>query len=189
MGIMKKRKRSHTGLGAIIVLIAATILLVRHFHIRDFRIIKPGALYVSGQPRRMDYIRLLYKYHIAAIVNIRPLSEHREENWHNEEIVFVRTNGIKYFEMPIDKADFLPDTQTQEWFLAIMANTENLPVLLHGGNADDKRVAMLVAVWLLKSQRYAFEQAVNEVKKIIDDRELTKEEIEFIGAMAKEARP
>lgn len=59
----------------IALVVACVVLLVRHFHIKGFCLIEPSSLYASGQPRGMDYIRLRYKYHIATIVNIRPLSE------------------------------------------------------------------------------------------------------------------
>jgi hypothetical protein len=65
-----------------------------------------------------------------------------------------------------------------------MADKNNLPVLLHG-NGDDKRVAMLVAVWLKKNKGYSVEETIRTVKKIIDDRELTDDEISFIDNLAK----
>jgi len=165
----------------ILVLLGGGVitLLVRHFHINDFTIIEPGVLYTSGQPRGMDYTRLLYKYHIATIMNIRQVSEHREENWRNEEIVWTRNNGVHYIEMPIEKANFIPDPNVQNEFLSIMGDKNNLPVLLHGSN-DDKRVAMLVAVWLDKVRGYTLEQTTKAVKKIIDDRPLNETEIKFL---------
>jgi protein tyrosine/serine phosphatase len=181
---MEKKKRSPASLITILLITVAAILLVKHFHIRCFRIIKPGVLYASGQPRGMDYTRLLYKYHIATIVNIRPASEHRDQNWHSEEMGWTRSNGVNYIEMPIEKGRFLPDKQTQDQFLAIMADKNNLPVLLHG-SADDKRVAMLVAVWLQKNQGYTFEQTVKAVKEIIGDKKLTEEELKFIADSTK----
>jgi protein tyrosine/serine phosphatase len=169
----------------LVLLVAAAItLLIRHFHINDFAVIEPGALYTSGQPRRMDYTRLLYRYHIATIVNIRQRTEHINENWHNEEIVWARNNGVHYIEMPIEKESFIPDEKVQNDFLSIMADKNNLPVLLHGGN-DDKRVAMLVAVWLLTSESKSVSDIVKSVKKIIDDRELTIQEIDFINQISR----
>ena len=144
----------------IILLIAAGVyLLVKHFHIKDFRIIEPAVLYASGQPRGMDYARLRYKYHIATIVNIRPITEHRDQNWHSEEIVVSRNNGLSYIEMPIEKKSYFPDNQMQDNFLKIMTDKDNLPVLLHG-SGDDKRVAMLVAVWLEKNKGYSVEETI-----------------------------
>jgi len=72
----------------------------------------------------------------------------------------------------------------QEQFLAIMAGKNKLPVLLHGSSYD-KRVAMLVAVCLQKSQGYTVEQIVKVVRTIIDGRELTEDELKFIADLAK----
>lgn len=166
------------------VIAAAATLMVRHFHIADFHVVKPGVLYTSGQPRGMDYTRLLYGYHLATIVNIRPVSEHREENWLNEEIIWAKNNSINYIEMPIEKNNYFPDKQTQDKFLAITADRKNLPVLLHG-SGDDKRVAMLAAVWLEKSQGQSVEETTKAVEKIIDNRKLTEAEIKFISHLAE----
>jgi len=180
---MTKRK-SPSGIIIALLIAAAIILLVRHFHVTDFRIIKADVLYTSGQPRGMDYTRLLYKYHIATIVNVRSASEHRDRNWYNEEITWVRNNGVNYIELPVEKGSCFPDKQTQNQFLAIMADNVNLPVLLHG-SGDDKRVAMLTAVWLRKTQGYGTEETVSTVKKIIDDRKLTETEAKFISGLTK----
>jgi protein tyrosine/serine phosphatase len=179
-----KKKKSLAALIIILLAVLVVILLVNHFHINDFNIVRPGVLYTSGQPRGMDYTRLLYRYHIAAIVNVRTASEHRERNWHNEEIVWVRNNGVNYIELPFEKTNHFPDANTQEQFLAVMADHSNLPVLLHG-SGDDERVAMLTAAWLIKAEGYNLEETFAEVKKIIDDRKLTEDETAFISNLAK----
>jgi protein tyrosine/serine phosphatase len=157
-------------------------LLVQHFHIQDFRIIAPQTLYVSGQPKGMDYTRLFYKYHISTIVNVRSAVEHLEKNWRNEEFLKTHELAIKYIEIPINKEHFLPDLQTQAQFLEIMSESKNLPVLLHGAS-DDKRVAMLVAVWARKLKEYSLEDTLVQVQKIIDDRPLTADELDFIKSL------
>ena len=178
-----KKKQSLVALYAILVTVAAIILLVRHFHIKNFHIIEPDVFYTSGQPRGMDYTRLLYRYHIATIVNVRSASEHREKNWYNEEITWVRNNGVKYIELPIEKADYFPNKETQDQFLTIMADKNNLPVLLHGSSGKG-RVAMLIAVWLIKSQRYTVEETIKVVEEINDDRKITEAESKFIAQLA-----
>lgn len=140
-------------------------------------------LYISGQPRGMDYTRLLYKYHIAAIVNIRSTFEHREKNWYNEEVTWVKNNGVKYFELPIDRSidrsAYFPDEQIQSEFLKIMADKDNLPVLLHGSSGK-KRVPMLTAVWLIKNRGYTVDETFKVVEKINGEREVTETETKFI---------
>jgi hypothetical protein len=51
------KKKPYKPVIIVIFIVVAVVLLVRHFHIRDFRIIAPEVLYVSGQPRGMDYMR------------------------------------------------------------------------------------------------------------------------------------
>ena len=180
---MKKKKQSSAGLIIILLIIAAVILLVRHFHIKNFHSIEPGVLYTSGQPRGMDYTRLLYKYHIGTIVNVRSASEHREKNWYNEEITWVRNNGVNYVELPIEKANYLPDKQTQDRFLAIMADKANLPVLLHDSNGR-KRVSILAAVWAVKARGYTVAEAI-ELVRGIKEQPLLKAEKDFITSLVE----
>jgi protein tyrosine/serine phosphatase len=179
-----KRKKSPAGLIIVLLIVAVIVLLVNHFHIKDFRIIKPGILYTSGQPRGMDYTRLLYRYHIATIVNVRTPSEHRERNWLNEELVWVRNNGVRYIQLPLERKNYFPDAPARDRFLSVMADSANLPVLLHG-SGDDKRVAMLTAVWLRKTQGYDVEKTAAVVKVIVGGRELTQDETAFIAEMGK----
>jgi protein tyrosine phosphatase (PTP) superfamily phosphohydrolase (DUF442 family) len=176
------KKKTFKPVIIIVFAVLAVVLLVRHFHIRDFRIIEPDVLYVSGQPCGMDYTRLLYRYHLATIINIRPVSEHREKNWHNEELIWTREHAVTYIEMPIEKQNYFPNQQIQERFFEIMGERRNLPVLLHGGG-DDKRVAMLTAAWLRKKQGFSAADTIAQVEKIIDDRPLTPEEISFINSL------
>ncbi len=179
----KKKKQSLAALYIILVVTAAIILLVRHFHIKNFHIIEPEVLYTSGQPRGMDYTRLLYRYHIATIINVRSASEHREKNWYNEEITWVRNNGVKYIELPIEKADYFPNKETQDQLLAIMADKNNLPVLIHGSSGE-RRVAMLTAVWLRKIRRYTVEKTAKVAEEINDNRKTTEAENKFITQLA-----
>jgi len=168
----------------VVLIAGAVFLLVRHFHIKHFNVIEPDVLYTSGQPRGMDYTRLLYKYNIGSIVNVRSASEHRERHWHNEEITWVRNNGVKYFELPIEKSNFLPDEQTRKQFLAIMADKVNLPVLLHDSNGR-KRVSILAAVWALKANKYSVAEAIELVERIKGQPALETEK-KFIDSLAQQ---
>ncbi|GAH44179.1 unnamed protein product [marine sediment metagenome] len=130
----------------------------------------------------MDYTRLLYKYHIGTIVNVRSASEHREKNWYNEEITWVRNNGVNYVELPIEKANYLPDKRTQDQFLAIMADKANLPVLLHDSNGR-KRVSILAAVWAVKARGNTVAEAI-ELVRGIKEQPLLEAENKFITQLA-----
>jgi protein tyrosine/serine phosphatase len=182
-----KKKNPLRTIITIAIIAGAIVMLVKNFRIPDFNCISPGILYTSAQPRGMDYTRLLYKYHIGTIINLRSPAEHREQNWYSEEMTWVRSNGVKYFELPLDRnvndpAHF-PDANMQQKFLAIMADKENLPVLVHDGKGEG-RVAMLAAVWLAKNQQYTPEQVLVDAAKIKCG-QLTEREINFIRGLFK----
>ena len=171
---------------AIAAGVLLAIFLVRHFHIKNFHTVIAGELYTSGQPRGMDYTRLVYKHHLATIVSVRQSLEHREENWYNEEKTSVRTLGVQYIELPIEKqtGDMgFPNAEAQEKFLKIMSDKNNLPVLVHG-NSGKKRVSRLAAVWLIKSKGYSAKEALKTVKDI-KEAKLTDDETAFVNGLAK----
>ncbi|MBN1787671.1 MAG: dual specificity protein phosphatase family protein [Sedimentisphaerales bacterium] len=183
---MKKKKNSFLIWLWTIVIILAGTSLVRHFRIKNFHTIVPEVLYTSGQPRGMDYTRLLYKYHIATFVNVRDADEHRERNWYNEEITWMRDNGANYIELPIEKhGQFqgIPDSQTVEKFLKIMADSKNLPVLVHDSSGR-KRVSYLAAAWMLRTKTSNIEHTIEKVKQIKDEA-LTTKEMEFLQRQAR----
>ena len=182
-----KKKSPLRAIITIAIIAAAFVLLVRSFQIPHLNCISPGVLYTSAQPRGMDYTRLLYKYHIGTIINLRSPAEHREQNWYNEEMTWVRSNGVKYVEMPLDKnvndpAHF-PDADMQQQFLAIMADKANLPVLVHDSSGES-RVAMLSAIWLARGCRLPAQQVI-ETASEIKKSPLTDLEKQFINDLAK----
>ena len=181
-----KKKSPLRAIITIAIIAAAAVLLVRSFQIPNLNCISPGVLYTSAQPRDMDYTRLLYKYHISTIINLRSSTEHREQNWYSEEITWVRINDVKYVEMPLDRnvnnpAHF-PDANMQKQFLDIMADRRNLPVLIHDGKGKG-RVAILAAVWLAKSQQQPLEQLLADA--VNKHGQLTEQETNFIHGLLK----
>lgn len=183
-------KNTKKDIQKFLILASAVIIvfgLARHFHIKHFNAVVPGELYTAGQPRGMDYTRLTYKYHIATIVNVRKSTEHREENWYNEEKTQTKDHGLNYIELPIEKhgpSDGFPDETTQIQFLGIMADKSNYPVLLHS-NSGKKRVYRLAAVWLIIEKGYTVDETMKIMKKI-KEASLSEEEIEFVNKLAEE---
>ncbi len=183
---MAKKKQHGKTLFIIALVTIAIVGLVRHFHIKNFQVVIPGVLYTSGQPRGMDYTRLLYKYHIATFVNVRVITEHREQNWYNEEVTWMRENGVNYVELPIartDRARQFPNEDTQKKFLEIMADEQNLPVLVHGSSGR-KRESILAALWLVKAKGYSVAQAIEVVERI-KQKPITQAEKQFIKSLSQ----
>jgi len=182
-----KKKNSIFGWLWLIIIILFVTVLVKHFHIKNFQAVQRGVLYTSGQPRGMDYTRLLYKYHIATFVNLRMSDEHREQNWYNEEVEWMKSNGVKYIEIPLEKnvsSDDIPDMEECQRFLEIMNEKTGLPVLLHDNNGK-KRVSYLAAVWMLKSGKFNLEQTKKKVEQI-KKTPLDEQEINFLKSLSSQ---
>jgi len=182
---MSKNRQHFKPLFVVALVVVAIVALVRHFHVKNFHVVAPGVLYTSGQPRGMDYTRLLYKHHIATFINVRVTTEHREQNWYNEEVTWMRENGVNYVELPIERKDRtrqFPDEDTQKQFLDIMADDENLPVLVHGSSGR-KRESILSAVWLVKAKDYSAAEVISVVENI-KRAPITEPEKQFIDSLA-----
>ena len=134
----------------------------------------------------MDYTRLLYKYYIATFINLRSEDEHRKHNWHSEEIIWMRSNGVNYINLPVEKyeqAKGFPDEETQNKFLEIMADKSNLPVLIHDSSGKE-RSPRLAAVWMIKTGKYNLQETLKKAEKI-KKQPLNAEEISFIKSLAE----
>ena len=183
---MSKNKQRFKPLVVLALVVIAIVCLVRHFHIKNFHVVAPGVLYTSGQPRGMDYTRLHYKYHIATFVNVRVTTEHREQNWYHEEVSWMRENSVNYVELSIERTDRarqFPDEDTQNRFLEIMADPQNLPVLVHGSSGR-KRESILSAVWLIKARGYSAAKAIEVIERI-KKKPVTDPERQFIEGIAE----
>ena len=102
-------------------------------------------------------------------------------------MTWIHSNGVKYFELPLernvnDPAHF-PDANMQQKFLDIMANKENLPVLVHDGKGEG-RVAIFTAVWLAKDRQDTLEHVLADAAKIKCG-QLTEQETNFIRGLFK----
>jgi len=177
-----KKKRPIIAVVTLIVVAAIIALFVEDFRVEDFHIVEPRVLYTCGQPRGMDYLRLLYKYHVVTWVNVRPVTEDLQANWYPAEMNFVRENGLAYHTLSIDRDAAVPDPVTCRRFLDIMAQAVNRPVLLHG-DRNDRRVALLTALWLRKGLNLSPEQALARVRAMPGGRDLAAEHLAFIDAL------
>jgi tyrosine-protein phosphatase SIW14 len=168
-----------------VIIALLTVAAVRHFHIKNFNVIKEGVLYTCGQPRGMDYTRLLYKYHITTFINLRIVGEHREENWHQEEVEWMKSSGVKYIELPISKRtpiNEIADTEQFRMFMDVMNDKSNYPVLVHDSSGRD-RVSYFTAIWMLKSGGFGLEETVTKVEKL-QKKPLDEKEMAFLRTIA-----
>src|SRR4051812_10415424 len=122
------------GTVVVLVLIAAPVVfaLRQERDLRNFREVRAGVLYRSGQPSIAGLRRLIREHGIKTVVSLRDgqsaADRAEEEFCRNEEVLFVRLPPRSWGD---DPAGEVPAQVNVRKFREILADPRNHPVLLH----------------------------------------------------------
>jgi protein tyrosine/serine phosphatase len=154
-------------LGSLIVLsfIAAPIALAVHqqAQTRNFRVVRPGVLYRSGQMTKDGLQRILNDYGIKTVINLRDgvtaqdMAE--EEFCKSQEITFVRIMPNRWG----DVGGSVPVEAGVRQFRAIMSDPSNYPVLVHCF-AGIHRTGAYCAIYRMEREHWSNARAIDEMK-------------------------
>jgi tyrosine-protein phosphatase SIW14 len=155
------------GLGGLFVLafIAAPIALAVHqqAQTRNFRVVRPGVLYRSGQMTKEGLKRILNDYRIKTVVNLRdgvtPVDRAEEEFCNSEEIKFVRILPSQWG----DVGGSVPVEAGVRTFREIMSDPQNYPVLVHCF-AGIHRTGAYCAIYRMEFEHWTNARAIAEMK-------------------------
>jgi len=134
---------------------------------RNFRIVRAGVLYRSGQMTVEGLRRAVHDYGIRTVITLRdPLDGPAGEADRAEE-EFCRREEIQYLRLPPQVWD-LQDDQTPiaanvERFRRTLADPRNYPVLLHC-YAGIHRTGAYCAIYRMEQERWDNARAIAEVK-------------------------
>ncbi|HEY7425742.1 MAG TPA: tyrosine-protein phosphatase [Gemmataceae bacterium] len=154
-------------LGSLIVLslIAAPIALAVHqqAQTRNFRMVRPGVLYRSGQMTKDGLKRILNDYRIKTVINLRDgltaRDKAEEEFCNSEEINFVRILPSQWG----DVGGSVPVEAGVRKFRAIMSDPSNYPVLVHCF-AGIHRTGAYCAIYRMEFEHWSNARAIAEMK-------------------------
>jgi tyrosine-protein phosphatase SIW14 len=95
-----------------------------------FLTVTPGVLYRSGtlQPHNLE--KMIERYGIKTVVNLRPLPKQSKPDWYIEEAGICRLKGVKLVNIPMLGNTPPSEEQLAQW-LTLLDNKENLPILVH----------------------------------------------------------
>jgi tyrosine-protein phosphatase SIW14 len=124
------------GLAMAVFIVGAPLLyrLVEEREFRNFRTVRNGVLYRSGQLSLDGFERICHDYGIRAVISLRPaLPGQRPPDWDEEQ--FCMDKDIYHFRLPPKhwwaETGPAPADENVREFLRIMDNPKYYPVLIH----------------------------------------------------------
>jgi protein tyrosine/serine phosphatase len=160
------------GVAVVVLLVVGPLAFAVHergHNLRNFRVVRDGVLYRSGQPTKKALQRLVHDYGIRTVVSLRdakapglPMPEPWEEKFCDVEgVTFVRLPP-RHWEGADDKATPPVDENVQK-FLEVMNDPRNHPVLVHcfGGI---HRTGAYSAIYRMEFEGWTNQQAMDEMR-------------------------
>jgi tyrosine-protein phosphatase SIW14 len=158
-----------TGIAMVVLLIAGPVLVAFHqqAQMRNFRVVREGVLYRSGQMTLEGLKRIVNDYRIKTVVTLRdayvpgqlPPDLAEEQFCNAEEINHVRIPP-RSWDAPDGAA---PADEGVHTFLEVMKDPANYPVLVHCF-AGVHRTGAFVAIYRMEFERWTNARAMAEMK-------------------------
>jgi tyrosine-protein phosphatase SIW14 len=136
---------------------------------RNFRVVKPGVLYRSGQMTPAGFDRVFREFGIRTVITLRDTRDDGREPNDEEELALCERYGIRPHRFP--KADWSPDKYTGvvtaeenvERFLAILADpATEYPILIHCF-AGIHRTGPYCAIYRMEYDGWTSAEAIDEM--------------------------
>ncbi len=154
------------GVFIVIILIAAPVAFAVHQQnqMRNFRVVKDGVLYRSGQMSLEGLKRVVHDYGIKTVISLRdnnrPTDLAEEEYCAKEDIKFLRLPPRQWWA----QTGPAPVEENVAAFREVMADPANYPVLVHCF-AGVHRTGAFCAVYRMEHDHWTNAQAINELKE------------------------
>lgn len=151
-------------LSVLILVVSPIVLAVRQqAQMRNFRVVRPGVLYRSGQMTRQGLQRVIHDYGIKTIVSLRDgqsaTDRAEEEFCKSEELNFVRILPSRWG----DDGGSVPVEEGVRRFREVLSDPKNHPVLVHCF-AGIHRAGSYSAVYRMEFEGWSNAQAIAEMK-------------------------
>ena len=153
------------GSSIVLALIVSPIVFAVHQEAktRNFRVVRPGVLYRSGQMTQEGLLRIVNDYHIKTVINLRDGRTEKDQAeqtfCESEDINFVRIFPGRWG----DDGGSVPVEAGVRRFREIMSDPRNHPVLVHC-YAGIHRAGSYCAIYRMEFEHWSNAQAIAEMK-------------------------
>jgi tyrosine-protein phosphatase SIW14 len=157
------------GMSVVVGLIVGQVVLAFHQlkQMREFRVVREGVLYRSGQMRRPGLRRVLHDYGIRTIITLRDKAVSGTPKLDQEEEDFCASEEIHYFRFPLRNWEApdgsAPVEDNVKQFREILSDPHNHPVLIHC-QAGIHRTGAYCAIFRMEFEHWSNAEAIAEVK-------------------------
>ncbi len=171
-----------TGCLVVVALIVtpSVYALRQHARTRNFRVVRPGVLYRSGQMTREGLQRILHDYQIKTVINLRDgqsaVDRNEEDFCKSEDVRFVRIMPSRWG----DDGGSVPVEAGVRRFRDVLADPNNYPVLVHC-YAGIHRAGSYSAIYRMEFEHWTKAEAIAEMKKCGYDN--LDDELDILGFM------
>ncbi len=97
---------------------------------RHFLEVTPGVLYRSATLRPANLEKVITRYGIRTVVNLRPADPQAPPEWYRAEAAVCRKLGVELVTLPLDDYQ-VPSTELAARWIALLRQKDRLPVLVH----------------------------------------------------------
>jgi tyrosine-protein phosphatase SIW14 len=169
---MTRSLQTLVGVALVLLMVVGPVLLARHQEAdtRNFRVVREGVLYRSGQMSLAGLKRVVHDYGIRTVVTLRDSYDpHRpppdlaeEEYCAEQEITHVRLPPDEW-ENRHDRSEPAPVEKNVRHFLEVMRDAKNYPVLVHCF-AGIHRTGAYTAIYRMEFERWTHAEALGEMR-------------------------
>jgi protein tyrosine/serine phosphatase len=130
---------------------------------RNFRVVRDGVLYRSGQMPLPGLVQAIHEYAIRTVVNLRDGTTSADQ----KEEDYCRKEGIRFVRIPprhwSGDTEVVPADEGIRQFREVMSDPRNRPVLIHCF-AGIHRTGAFVAVYRMEYEGWPSDRAVEEMR-------------------------
>jgi tyrosine-protein phosphatase SIW14 len=161
---MYRHKQTCVGAAIVIALIVGPVAFALHLQAqaRNFRVVRQGVLYRSGQMTPSGLRRTFFDYGIKTVICLRDGTRPEDQ----EEEAFCNSEEINYVRIPPNAWGDLfgapPAEEGVRKFRDVMSNPSNYPVLLHC-LAGIHRTGIFTAIYRMEFEHWTNAQAMDEL--------------------------
>jgi protein tyrosine/serine phosphatase len=159
------------GTATVLALIAGPIVYAHHHQaqMRNFRVVREGVLYRSGQMSLAGLQRVLHDYGIRTVITLRDAKApgHRPPDWAEEE--YCKRQGLLYVRIPPrpyedEEKDHAPPVEEGvRKFREVLSDPRNHPVLVHCF-AGQHRSGAYCAIYRMEFEHWSNAEALAEMR-------------------------